>query len=156
GQVRLSAMGMEDRRATPAEIAAMQQLIRDGMRQGALGLSTGLIYPPCCYADTAELIELGRAVAEFDGVFVAHMRNESDYIEDSVAEMIEIGKAAGVRAHISHFKIAGRGNFARLEAVLEMITAARASGLRLTADQYPYTAGSTMLGAILPPWAHAG
>jgi N-acyl-D-amino-acid deacylase len=156
GQVRLCAMGMEDRRATPDEIAAMQQLIREGMREGALGLSTGLIYPPCCYADTAELIELARTVAEFDGLFVAHMRSESDYITDSVAEMIDIGQASGARVHISHFKIAGRENFTRLDAMLEMIHAAQAAGLRLTADQYPYTAGSTMLGAMLPPWAHAG
>jgi N-acyl-D-amino-acid deacylase len=156
GQVRLHAMGMEDRRATAAEVASMQQLIREGMRDGALGLSTGLIYPPCCYADTAELIELARAVAEFDGIFVAHMRSESDHIEDSVAEMIEIGKATGVRVHISHFKIAGRENFTRIDAVLDMIHAAQAGGLRLTADQYPYIAGSTMLGAMLPPWAHAG
>jgi N-acyl-D-amino-acid deacylase len=156
GQVRLYAMGMEDRRATAEETRAMQQLVREGMRDGALGLSTGLIYPPCCYADTAELIELGRAVAEADGIFVAHMRSESDYIEDSVAEMIEIGKASGVRVHISHFKIAGRENWGRIETVLEMIHAAQASGVRLTADQYPYIAGSTMLSAILPPWAHAG
>jgi N-acyl-D-amino-acid deacylase len=156
GQVRLSAMGMEDRRAKVEEIAAMQQLIREGMRDGALGLSTGLIYPPCCYADTAELIELARAVADAGGVFVAHMRSESDYIEDSVAEMIEIGKAAGVRVHISHFKIAGRENWPRIDTVLEMIHAAQAAGVRLTADQYPYIAGSTLLGAILPPWAHAG
>jgi N-acyl-D-amino-acid deacylase len=156
GQVRLYVMGMEDRRATGEEIAAMQQLIREAMREGALGLSTGLIYPPCCYADTAELIELARAVAEFDGVFVAHMRSESDYIEDSVAEMIEIGQSAQVRAHISHFKIAGRENWPRIDTVLEMIHAAQVAGLRLTADQYPYIAGSTMLGAMLPPWAHAG
>ncbi|HKP11043.1 MAG TPA: amidohydrolase family protein, partial [Blastocatellia bacterium] len=156
GQVRLCAMGMEDRRATADEIAVMQRLVREGMRDGALGLSTGLIYPPCCYADTAEMIELARAVAEFDGIFVAHMRSESDYIEDSVAEMIEIGRDSGARVHISHFKIAGRENFPRIETVLEMIRAAQAGGLRLTADQYPYVAGSTMLGAILPPWAHAG
>src|SRR5436190_320341 len=82
GLVRLYAMGMEDRRATTDEITSMQQLIREGLREGALGLSTGLIYPPCCYADTAELIELARTVAEVDGIFVAHMRSESDYIED--------------------------------------------------------------------------
>jgi N-acyl-D-amino-acid deacylase len=156
GQVRLAVMGMEDRRATAPEIAAMQRLIREGMRDGAVGFSTGLIYPPCCYADTAELIELARAVAEFDGVFVAHMRSESDYITDSVAEMIEIGNRSGARVHISHFKIAGRENFSRIDAVFEMIHAAQAGGLKLTADQYPYIAGSTMLGAMLPPWAHAG
>jgi N-acyl-D-amino-acid deacylase len=156
GAVRLNAMGMEDRLATAAEIQAMQELIRQSMREGALGMSTGLIYPPCCFADTAELIELCKAVAEFDGVFVAHMRSESDYLEDAVAEMIEIGKRSGVRVHISHFKVAGRENWPVIDGVLDMVRIAQAEGMRLTADQYPYIAGSTMLGAILPPWAHAG
>lgn len=156
GAVRLGAMGMEDRRAASSEIAIMRDLIRQSMREGALGMSTGLIYPPCCFADTAELIELCKAVAEFDGVFVAHMRSESDYLEDAVAEMIEIGKHSGVRVHISHFKVAGRENWHVIDGVLEMVRIAQAEGMRLTADQYPYIAGSTMLGAILPPWAHAG
>jgi N-acyl-D-amino-acid deacylase len=156
GAVRLSAMGMEDRRAGPAEIASMQELIRQSMREGALGMSTGLIYPPCCFADTSELIELCKAVAEFDGVFVVHMRSESDYLEDAVAEMIEVGNQSGVRVHISHFKVAGRENWSVIDGVLEMVRIARAEGMRMTADQYPYIAGSTMLGAILPPWAHAG
>jgi N-acyl-D-amino-acid deacylase len=156
GAVRLLACGMADRRATREEIAAMQQAVRQAMREGALGLSTGLIYPPCCFADTAELVELCRAVAEMGGIFVAHMRSESDYLEDAVAEMIEVGKASGVRVHISHFKAAGRENWPMIDGVLEMIRIARAEGVRLTADQYPYIAGSTMLGAILPPWAHAG
>ncbi|HXG91020.1 MAG TPA: D-aminoacylase [Blastocatellia bacterium] len=156
GAVRLHAMGMEDRRASRDEIAAMQELIRQGMREGALGISTGLIYPPCCYADTSELIELACAVREFDGIFVAHMRSESDYLEDSVAEMIEIGRVSGARVHISHFKVAGRENWGVIDRVLEMIHRAQREGLRLTADQYPYIAGSTMMGAIIPPWAHAG
>jgi N-acyl-D-amino-acid deacylase len=156
GAVRLSAMGMEDRLARADEIRAMQELIRQSMREGAFGMSTGLIYPPCCFADTNELIELCRAVAEFDGAFVSHMRSESDYIEDAVAEMIEVGKQSGVRVHISHFKIAGRENWTRIDGVLEMVRRAQRGGVRLTADQYPYAAGSTMLGAILPPWAHAG
>jgi N-acyl-D-amino-acid deacylase len=156
GAVRLHALGMEDRLARPEEIAVMQNLCRQAMREGALGLSTGLIYPPCCYADTAELIALCKTIAEFDGVFVAHMRSESDYLTDAVAEMIDIGKQSGARIHISHFKAAGRENWAKIDRVLEMIHAAQAEGLRLTADQYPYIAGSTMLGAILPPWAHAG
>ncbi|HKS43117.1 MAG TPA: D-aminoacylase [Blastocatellia bacterium] len=156
GAVRLHAMGMEDRLATREELSAMQELIRQSMREGALGISTGLIYPPCCFADTAELITLARAVREFDGIFVAHMRSESDYLEDAVSEMIEIGKESGARVHISHFKSAGRENWPKIDAVLEMIHTAQREGLRLTADQYPYVAGSTMLGAILPPWAHAG
>jgi N-acyl-D-amino-acid deacylase len=156
GAVRLCAMGMEDRRATASEISTMQQLIRESIRQGALGMSTGLIYPPCCFADTAELVELCKTVAEMGGIFVAHMRSESDYLEDAVSEMIEIGKQSGARVHISHFKIAGRENWNRISSVLEVVRAARAGGLTLTADQYPYIAGSTMLGAILPPWAHSG
>src|SRR5215471_21008382 len=156
GAVRVCAMGMEDRKATASEISRMQELIRESIRQGALGMSTGLIYPPCCFADTAELVELCKTVAEMDGIFVAHMRSESDYLEDAVSEMIEIGKQSGVRVHISHFKVAGRDNWTRIGPVLEMVRAARASGLTLTADQYPYIAGSTMLGAILPPWAHSG
>src|SRR5215471_4122571 len=156
GAVRLNVLGMEDRRATDTELAMMQDVIRQSMREGAVGLSTGLIYPPCCFADTAELIGICRAVAEFDGVFVAHMRSESDYLEDAVAEMIEIGRVSGVRVHISHFKAAGRENWPVIDGVLEMVRIARAEGMRLTADQYPYIAGSTMLGAILPPWAHAG
>ncbi len=156
GAVRLHAIGMEDRLATSEELSAMQELIRQSMREGALGISTGLIYPPCCFADTAELIALARAVREFDGIFVAHMRSESDYLEDAVSEMIEIGKESGARVHISHFKSAGRENWPKIDAVLEMIHIAQREGLRLTADQYPYVAGSTMLGAILPPWAHAG
>ena len=156
GAVRLNAMGMEDRRASTDEIKAMQELIRQSMREGALGLSTGLIYPPCCFADTGELIELCRVVAEFDGIFVSHMRSESDYLADAVAEMIEIGKQSGVRVHISHFKAAGRENWAAIDGVLAAIRRAQNDGIRLTADQYPYIAGSTMLGAILPPWAHSG
>jgi N-acyl-D-amino-acid deacylase len=156
GQARLYVMGMEDRLATREEISAMQDVIRQSMREGAFGLSTGLIYPPCCYADTAELIEMARAVAEFDGIFVAHMRSESDYLEDAIAEMIEIGKRSGARVHISHFKAAGRENWSKIDSALEMIGRAQQQGLTITADQYPYIAGSTMMGAILPPWAHAG
>src|SRR5262249_5523544 len=156
GAVRLSVIGMEDRAATAPELSSMCELVRQSMREGAVGLSTGLIYPPCCFAGTAELIELAKAVAEFDGVFVAHMRSESDYLEDAVAEMIEIGMRSGVRVHISHFKVAGRENWPIIDRVLESVRSARGEGVRLTADQYPYIAGSTMLGAIVPPWAHAG
>jgi N-acyl-D-amino-acid deacylase len=156
GAVRLHAMGMEDRRATAAELAAMKALVRQSIQEGAVGVSTGLIYPPCCFADTTELIELCSTVAELDGIFVAHMRSESDYLEDAVAEMIEIGVESRARVHISHFKIAGRENWGVIDRVLEMVRRAKAEGVQLTADQYPYVAGSTMLGAILPPWAHSG
>lgn len=156
GALRLAVMGMEDRLSTTAERVQMIELLEQGMQAGAYGLSTGLIYPPCCYSDTAELIELCRKVTELDGRLVVHMRSESDYLEAAVAEMLEIAQASGVHVHISHFKAAGRENWPQVTTVLAMIAQAQAQGLRITADQYPYIAGSTMFGAILPPWVHAG
>ncbi|MEW6730790.1 MAG: D-aminoacylase [Acidobacteriota bacterium] len=156
GALRLSVMGMEDRHSTPAERELMCALLEQGMREGAFGLSTGLIYPPCCYSDTGELIDLCRKVATLNGCFVVHMRSESDYLEAAVDEMIEVARASGVHVHISHFKAAGRENWVQMDSVLAKIEAAHTAGLRITADQYPYIAGSTMMGAILPPWAHAG
>jgi N-acyl-D-amino-acid deacylase len=156
GALRLWVMGMEDRLSTPAEREQMSVLLEHGMRDGAFGLSTGLIYPPCCYGDTGELIDLCKKVAALGGLFVVHMRSESDYLESAVEEMIEVARKSGVHVHISHFKAAGRENWAQVDRVLEMIESAQSTGLRITADQYPYIAGSTMMGAILPPWAHAG
>jgi N-acyl-D-amino-acid deacylase len=149
-------MGMADRKPAGEELSAMRGLIRQSMAEGAVGLSTGLIYPPCCFAGTGELVELCGEVARRDGIFVAHMRSESDYLEDAVEEMIEVGRKSGVRVHISHFKVAGRENWGKVDDVLQLVRRARSDGVRITADQYPYIAGSTMLGAILPPWAHSG
>lgn len=156
GQVRGTVMGYDARRATEAELVEMGRLLDRSLSEGAVGLSTGLIYPPCVYADTAELEALCRVVARHDAVFVAHVRNESDFIRRAIDEMIAIGRATGCRCHISHFKIAGRRNWGEVDGLLAVCEEARAQGLRLTADQYPYGAGSTMMGAILPPWAHAG
>jgi N-acyl-D-amino-acid deacylase len=156
GALRLWVMGMEDRPSTPSEREQMSAILEQGIREGALGLSTGLIYPPCCYADTGELIDLCRKVAALEGLFVVHMRSESDYIESAVEEMIEVARRSGVHVHISHFKAAGRENWAQMDRVLAMLDKAQSEGLNITADQYPYIAGSTMMGAILPPWAHAG
>jgi N-acyl-D-amino-acid deacylase len=126
------------------------------MEVGAFGLSTGLIYMPCAYAETAELIELCKVVAEFDGAFVVHQRSEADTILASMEEVIEIGRRSGVKIHFSHFKICGRKNWALIDQVLELLDKAAGEGIRTSFDQYPYVAGSTMLGAILPPWAHDG
>lgn len=134
----------------------MIALVGHAMDEGAIGLSTGLIYPPCLYGDTEELVHLCREVARRDGVFVVHMRSESDRILAAVDEMLEVAERSGVHVHISHFKIAGRDNWARVGEMLERVRAAQASGVPITADQYPYVAGSTMFGAILPPWAHDG
>lgn len=156
GAVRAGAMGLGARKPTADELGHMVRILGRAMEEGALGMSTGLIYPPCCYADTDELVALCREVARRRGVFVVHMRSESDHVLGAVDEMIDVGRRSGVHVHISHFKIAGRDNWGHVEAMLERVRAAQAEGLTLTADQYPYVAGSTMFGAILPPWAHDG
>jgi len=156
GNIRMEAMGLDNRKPSPEELARMREITRREMEAGAFGLSTGLIYMPCAYADTAELIELCKVVAEFDGVFVVHQRSEADAILDSMKEVIEIGRKSGVKIHFSHFKLCGRKNWGLIDQMLDLLDSAAAEGIRTSFDQYPYVAGSTMLGAILPPWAHDG
>jgi N-acyl-D-amino-acid deacylase len=156
GAVRACAMGLEQRPPSPGELQQMVALVGQAMEEGALGLSTGLIYPPCCYGDADELVALNREVARRNGVFVVHMRSESDHILGAIDEMLDVSRRSGVHLHISHFKIAGRDNWPRVDEMLARVRAARLDGVRVTADQYPYVAGSTMFGAILPPWAHSG
>jgi N-acyl-D-amino-acid deacylase len=156
GAVRAGAMGLEARKPDDKELRRMVRLVGQAMDEGAIGLSTGLIYPPCCYADTDELVWLCEEVARRSGVFVVHMRSESDRILAAVDEMLEVSRRSGVHLHISHFKIAGKSNWGLVDQMLKKVADAQASGLRVTADQYPYGAGSTMFGAILPPWAHDG
>ena len=121
-----------------------------------MGLSTGLIYIPCAYSESREIIEMCKVVAEYDGVFVIHQRSEADTILDSMQEVIEIGRKSGVKVHWSHFKVCGRQNWDKIDQVLELLDQARAEGITVSFDQYPYVAGSTMMGAILPPWVHDG
>ena len=156
GNLRLSAMGMDDRPPTDSELEEMKALLRDSLRQGAYGLSTGMIYPPCVYAATEELTELCRVVSEVNGIFVIHMRNEGDALLESIEEVTTIGANSGVKLHISHFKAAGKRNWGRSKHGLEAIEKARETGLSITVDQYPYTAGSTFLSARLPSWMHEG
>jgi N-acyl-D-amino-acid deacylase len=156
GALRQSVMGGGDRRATGDDLGRMQEALRTALREGACGLSTGLIYPPCCYADTPELVALGRVLAEGGGPLVVHMRSESDRLLEAVDEMLSVARESGCALHISHLKIAGRQNWGRVADLVARLEGARAEGLRVTADQYPYVAGSTVLGAILPPWAHDG
>jgi N-acyl-D-amino-acid deacylase len=134
----------------------MQSLLRQALREGACGLSTGLIYPPCCYADTAELVALGEVLAEAGRPLVVHMRSESDRILEALEEMASVARQSGCAVHVSHLKVAGRKNWAKAADVAGFLEGARREGLGFTADQYPYVAGSTLLGAILPPWAHDG
>lgn len=138
GQVRRIVMGMENRAPTPAELDKMKALVKEAMDQGASGLSTGLIYTPGSYAKTDEIIELAKVVAPYGGIYHTHIRNERDKLIDAVKEAIEISEKAGLRAHISHFKAMGRANWGSVNEACAVIEAARAKGLKITADQYPY------------------
>lgn len=156
GNVRLSVLGFSEEKGTDADIKAMCAEVRKGMEAGCVGLSSGLIYIPCAYGSTEELIEMCKVVAEYDGLFVVHQRSEANQILPSMDEIITIGRESGVRIHFSHFKICGKNNWDKIDHVLGKIDQAKAEGIPVTFDMYPYTAGSTMLSALLPPWAHVG
>lgn len=156
GNVRMEVLGLDNIQPDEEQIKKMCEVTRREMEAGAYGLSTGLIYMPCAYSQTKELIEMCKVVAEFDGVFVVHQRSEADTIISSMREIIEIGEKSGVRVHFSHFKVCGKDNWKYIDGVIELLDEAKNKGIRVTFDQYPYAAGSTMLGVILPPWAHDG
>lgn len=156
GNVRMEAMGLGDREPTDEEISNMCEITRREMNAGCLGLSSGLIYMPCAYSKTKELIEICKVVAEHDGVFVVHQRSEADTIIESMKEIIEIGRQSNVRIHFSHFKVCGKNNWKHLDEMLSLLDSAKEEGIMVSLDQYPYVAGSTMLGVILPPWVHDG
>ena len=153
--VRLHSMGMTDRPPTREELTRMQILVGDALQNGACGFSTGLIYTPAVYCETGELIELGRVVARHQSFMVYHMRFEGERVLDGIQEVVTVGVVTGSSQHISHFKARGREAWGNSAKMVEAINQARADGVDLTADQYPYTAGSTMLGALLPPWVHS-
>lgn len=154
--VRRFVMGEEDRAASPAEMDRMRALVRQAMQEGAMGLSSALIYTPSCYADTDELVALAKVAAEFDGMYVSHIRNEGDGLLEAIDELLTIARRAGIAAEIYHLKASGRANWPKLEEAFRTIEAARAQGLRITADVYPYHASSTGLYAIMPPWVQEG
>lgn len=156
GPVRIAVMGFAERAASTVERERMKDLIRQAMEAGALGMSTGLLYAPGCYADLDELVELARVVGEKGGVYVSHIRGEGASLMDSVREALEIGRRAGLPVHISHLKAAGRSNWGKISGVLELLQQSRAAGVDVTCDVYPYTAGSTMLSTLLPPWILEG
>ncbi|MEZ5558154.1 MAG: D-aminoacylase [Pseudomonadales bacterium] len=140
--VRTLVMGMEQRAPGPRELAAMKGHVALALEQGACGFSTGLIYRPGRWSDTEEVIELARAAKEYDALYTTHMRNEGDHLLEAVDETLRIGREAGVHAHISHHKAAGRPNWGKVRESLARVDAALASGQRVTLDVYPYTAGS--------------
>ena len=156
GNVRMEAMGLDNKIADAGDLAKMRDVLRRDLEAGGFGLSTGLIYMPCAYSDTNEMIEICKISAEYDRPLVIHQRSEADTIVDSMKEVIEIGKQSGVAVHFSHFKICGKNNADKFEPVLKLLDDASKEGIRVSLDQYPYVAGSTMLGVILPPWVHDG
>lgn len=154
--VRIHALGEHDVDPTPAQLAAMQNTVRFAMNEGAMGVGSSLIYAPAFYAETPELIALATASAQCGGMYISHIRNESDNLLEAVDELIAIAKASGGPAEIYHLKQAGKNNWGKLDAVIARVEAARASGTRITADMYNYVAGATGLDAAMPPWVQAG
>jgi N-acyl-D-amino-acid deacylase len=156
GSLRIAVMGAEDRDPTPAEQQEMDRILADCLNQGAWGLSTGLIYPPGSYARTSELVALARVCAAHGAIYTSHIRGESGTLMAAVDEAIDIGRQSGVRVLISHLKPIGRANWGKGALLLEKLRLARAEGLDVTADQYPYEASSTSLTALVPQRFHAG
>lgn len=149
--LRIAVMGFANRRATPADLDRMKALLREAMERGALGLSTGLIYTPSCYADTEEIIELAKVIAPYGGIYASHMRNESHDSVKSVNEVLDVGRRAGVPVIISHHKILGKRNWGLQKETLALIENAVREGIRVTCDQYPYACNMTSLAACIPP-----
>jgi N-acyl-D-amino-acid deacylase len=154
--VRRLVMGEDNRLATAAEQQKMEQLVQQAMKNGAVGLSTGLIYLPGMYSNTEEVVGLAKAAAAYNGVYASHIRNEENTVVDAINEAIDIGKAANIPVEISHFKVSGKSNWGRSKQTLALVEQARKDGYDVTIDQYPYTASSTNLGVRLPDWALGG
>jgi N-acyl-D-amino-acid deacylase len=149
-------MGLENRQATSEEQKKMEALVAQAMKEGAVGLSTGLIYLPGMYSNTDEVIGLAKTTAAHNGVYASHIRNEESKVVEAINEAINIGKQANIPVQVSHFKVSHRANWGRSKETLALIIAARQQGYDVTIDQYPYTASSTNLGVRLPDWALAG
>ncbi len=154
--VRVHELGAVDRAPSADELARMQDLVRHAMREGAMGVASALIYAPGTYAQTDELVALSRAAAEYDGMYISHLRSEANHLLPALDELIHIARSAGIRAEVYHLKAAGRSNWGKLDAAIKRIETARAEGLQVTADMYNYTAGATGLDAAMPPWVQEG
>ncbi len=156
GSIRQCVMMDDDRGPTDTELNEMKRQLRESLDQGAWGFSTGLIYTPSQFAQTTELVELAKELKVNDSLYSSHIRGEGKTVITAIEEAIRIGKEAGVRVQISHFKVCGRGNWGISGDTLQMVYDARANGLDVDFDQYPYAASSTGLSAVLPPWVHDG
>jgi N-acyl-D-amino-acid deacylase len=154
--VRIHELGYEDRAPAADELDRMRELVRQAMRDGALGVGSSLIYAPAFYADTDELVALVGAAHEHGGMYISHMRSEANRLLEAVDELISISRATGAPAEIYHLKAAGQANWGKLDEVIARVEAARAEGLRITTDMYTYPAGATGLDAAMPPWVQEG
>ncbi len=154
--IRAHVLGAADRAPNNIELNSMQELVRQAMMEGALGIGTSLIYAPAFYAKTDELVALTSIAAEHGGMYISHLRSEGARLLESVDELLEISRATGARAEIYHLKIAGRENWHKYEALIEKLNRARDNGVEVTANLYTYTAGSTGLDAAMPPWVQEG
>src|SRR6266849_1584558 len=155
-QVREYVIGYDDRAPTPTELEQMKKLVADAMKDGALGVSTSLQYVPARFAKTDEIVELAKVAHQYGGIYITHQRSEANAIDDSMKEVFEIARRATIPAEIWHFKTAYKKNWGRMPEMLRRIEAARRQGLKITANVYPYVAGSTSLSACLTPWALEG
>ena len=155
-QVRRMVLGDDDKQPTPAQLDQMRELVRQAMREGAVGVSTSLEYAPAPYAKAEELIALASEASKFGGVYATHMRDESDGILPAIDEALRIGREAHIPVEIWHLKVAGKANWGRMPEVVAKINAARAQGMDVTADTYAYTAWFNSFSAFIPPWAHDG
>jgi N-acyl-D-amino-acid deacylase len=154
--LRINHVGWDNREPTAAELAAMQADVRTAMEEGALGVGSSLIYAPAFYAKTPELVALMKAAAPYGGMYISHLRSEGGRFDEAVEELMTIARESGARAEIYHLKAAGEANWPKMAGVLARIDSARAAGLEITADIYPYTAGATGLDAAMPPWVQEG
>jgi dihydroorotase/N-acyl-D-amino-acid deacylase len=155
-QIREYVIGYDDRPPTPSELEQMRKLVAEAMKDGALGVSTSLQYVPARFAKTAEIVELAKVAHQYGGIYITHQRSEANAIDDSMKEVFEIARRANIPAEVWHFKTAYKKNWGRMPEMLRRIEAARRQGLKITANVYPYVAGSTSLSACLPPWALEG
>lgn len=154
--VRVHEIGYEDRPPTPEELSRMKHLVRQAMEEGAVGLASALIYTPACFAQTGELVELAKVAAEYDGLYISHLRSEGDSFLEAINELITISTEAGIRSEIYHLKAAGQKNWHKMDLAIARIDSANAAGHAITANMYTYTAAATGLNACMPPWVKEG
>jgi N-acyl-D-amino-acid deacylase len=156
GTLRRYGKGMDMGKANAEELETMRRVMAEAMEDGAFGVSYALIYPPDSFADTDEITEICKVISKYGGVYITHVRSEADQLVEGIQEAIDIGNAADIAVEIYHLKAAGQRNWGKMPEVIEQINNARAAGLDITADMYPYPYSGTGLSSIMPPWAHEG